>query len=203
MGIISTLWRYLKSDVSDEYKEEIFCCPICQEEKDLIYKLECNHEFCVECIVRYFRVSRDCRCPVCRDSGGIEDDTEEDEPESINLERMCQIKDHVRKIIKNDCKFKKKKKGIDLRKKNLKDIARNTKSLEGCLKKTTEWRKHSMIKRQYIRKRNLLGRTCNKFRQLCVDNVENEFGELSRQESSHLNLFLKYSLGFFYLGYRR
>tara|TARA_B100000073_G_scaffold347953_1_gene364204 strand:+ start:3309 stop:3818 length:510 start_codon:yes stop_codon:yes gene_type:complete len=49
---------------------EDYLCPICHENNNDTYTLpECNHKFCTECIMHWFRQGHS-RCPLCNNPGG-------------------------------------------------------------------------------------------------------------------------------------
>ena len=47
--------------VLNKYDE--FLCEICQNKKTETYRTECNHEFCKECSIEWFKTSK--KCPYC------------------------------------------------------------------------------------------------------------------------------------------
>ena len=56
-----------------EHKEQIESCPICLEKtmNENVYKLNCEHEFCGDCMKTYIKIKQNqdmmCSCPLCRE----------------------------------------------------------------------------------------------------------------------------------------
>ena len=44
-------------------------CPICYEDKHNIKELDCDHEICTDCILKW--VAKRNTCPICRDGIGM------------------------------------------------------------------------------------------------------------------------------------
>jgi len=53
---------------SNAINEESNDCPICFNtySKEEIYKTNCNHVFCKECMTNHLEISKSCNCPICR-----------------------------------------------------------------------------------------------------------------------------------------
>lgn len=52
---------YVETSNSDD-----FTCPVCYEEKDVILRTVCNHNFCNKCLQSTFRHTHRSLCPLCR-----------------------------------------------------------------------------------------------------------------------------------------
>lgn len=72
-------------------------CPICYDTITNKLSISCNHSFCSECIIKWFRHGNP-QCPVCRDAPEMEKSDTESEPES-DIEDTYQ--DDVNNLINN------------------------------------------------------------------------------------------------------
>lgn len=70
-------------------------CPICFESITNKLTISCNHTFCSECVIKWFRHGNP-QCPVCRDAPEMENSDSESEDDSED-----NYQDNVNRIINN------------------------------------------------------------------------------------------------------
>ena len=178
-------------------------CPICQEQlPETHHTLECNHGYCTTCIVRHFRVSGDCRCPVCRDTAGIVVQNQHYQNQflddeiihfPIDEERMNQLKNIIRKDFNKNKKIKKKKLKLLTRKKTLTTSLLEAKESYRKLKKSTAWKKYKSEYQNYWQKRSRLSNSMDKFKTDYIDNIDQLY-DLNSDEMYEIKRYITHVL---------
>jgi uncharacterized Zn finger protein (UPF0148 family) len=73
-------------------------CPICFESITNKLTITCNHTFCSECIIKWFRHGNP-QCPVCRDAPEMENS--DSESDATDIEEEDNYQDNVNRIVNN------------------------------------------------------------------------------------------------------
>ena len=189
------------ADTADNIDSEEDFCAICQQTiEESKHTLDCKHTFCSGCIVRHFRGSSDCRCPVCRDTGGIEykeNNYFEDIPIfTMDMDRIQYLQKEVKKFFKNDKKLDKKRKKLIEKRKNIMGIRKNVSELYKNVRKTDEWKEYMKEKTKYRSRLLYTRKSMAKIRTECIEKI-NDGHDLSDTEYNCIYSHITYSMGLY------
>jgi len=137
-------------------------CPICYDPITNKLSISCNHTFCTECIIKWFRHGNP-QCPVCRDAPEMEKSDTEFESEDTYQEDINKIIVCINNTFKmhpQNKELKQKVKECKQIRKEFKDVinTRIKKSIEIELNKITK--KKKVLFEEVIKLKNDINKAC-------------------------------------------